>query len=278
MHDTPPGRLSIGPFARLTGLSLKAVRLYAQLGLLAPAYVDPATGYRYYTTDQLRPARLIGLLRRMDMPLSTIRQVVTASPAAAEALVQGHIAALDERLALARRLADELTPFLYKEIPLMAHDVTVRTIPPQPILSRTARVKVDRLEGFISESVAALRAAAQAGGIAPAGAPFGLYHGPINADEDGPIEVCLPVTRLPAATGDLTARELPGSRVASVTLTGDQCAFPAILGGYDAVYDWIEKNGYQHTDSPREIWHTLPGEGSGERLEVAWPFAERAAG
>lgn len=45
--------LSIGPFARESGLSHKALRLYAELGLLAPAHVDRFTSYRYYDREQL---------------------------------------------------------------------------------------------------------------------------------------------------------------------------------------------------------------------------------
>ena len=40
--------LSIGRFARLTGLSIGALRHYHELGLLQPAAVDPMTGYRSY--------------------------------------------------------------------------------------------------------------------------------------------------------------------------------------------------------------------------------------
>ena len=44
--------LSIGRFARLTGLTVKALRHYDVQGLLSPAHVDDWTGYRYYTADQ----------------------------------------------------------------------------------------------------------------------------------------------------------------------------------------------------------------------------------
>ena len=278
MNDVYPWWISIGPFARLTGLSQKALRLYAELGILVPAYVDRATGYRYYTADQIRVARLVGLLRRMDMPLATIRQVVAATtPAAAERLVQGYLAALEAQLAQARRLADELPRFLSKEDLPMSFDVTVQTVPDQPILSRNERIKVDRLDRFIRESVAALEAAVQAQGVAPSGPAFGIYHGPINAEDDGPLEVCLPVSAPAAATDGLTARTLPGGRVASVMLTGAECDFPAILGGYDAVHTWITQNGYQMADAPREIWHTPPG-GVDGRMEIAWPFLEKAEG
>ena len=43
-----PDLLSIGAFAQRTRLSHKALRLYAELGLLPPARIDPETGYRFY--------------------------------------------------------------------------------------------------------------------------------------------------------------------------------------------------------------------------------------
>jgi hypothetical protein len=51
--------LSIGRFAKTGQLSRKALRLYDELGILVPAYVDPGSGYRYYSPDQLERARFI---------------------------------------------------------------------------------------------------------------------------------------------------------------------------------------------------------------------------
>src|ERR1700685_4636738 len=52
--------LATGEFARRSGLSLKALRIYDQNGLLKPAAVEPGSGRRGYGPDQIRPARLIG--------------------------------------------------------------------------------------------------------------------------------------------------------------------------------------------------------------------------
>lgn len=70
-----PPELTIGAFARAVRLSPKALRLYDELGLLTPARVDTATGYRYYTGAQLERARLVAWLRRVGMPLARIGQV-----------------------------------------------------------------------------------------------------------------------------------------------------------------------------------------------------------
>ena len=44
--------MTIGEFARRSGLSLKALRLYDARGLLQPVRVDPDSGYRHYDLGQ----------------------------------------------------------------------------------------------------------------------------------------------------------------------------------------------------------------------------------
>ena len=68
--------LTIGEFAQATGLTAKALRLYDDLGLLAPADVDERTGYRRYTPDQVARARLVARLRSAGVPLRRIDTIV----------------------------------------------------------------------------------------------------------------------------------------------------------------------------------------------------------
>ena len=68
--------MSIGAFATVAGVSIPTLRHYDEIGLFKPALVDPDTSYRYYRRDQLRTARLIRTLRKIELPLSSIREVV----------------------------------------------------------------------------------------------------------------------------------------------------------------------------------------------------------
>jgi len=77
--------MTSGAFARASGLSRKALRLYDELGLLYPARVDPVTQYRFYDPAQLEQARLVAWLRRVGMPLAAIRAVSTLPPSRAAA-------------------------------------------------------------------------------------------------------------------------------------------------------------------------------------------------
>ena len=64
--------MPIGRFARLTGLTVKALRHYDEVGLLRPASVDPESGYRLYAPDQMRRAEAIQRLRRLELPLDDV--------------------------------------------------------------------------------------------------------------------------------------------------------------------------------------------------------------
>jgi DNA-binding transcriptional MerR regulator/predicted N-acetyltransferase YhbS len=69
----------LGPaeFSAVTGLSVKALRLYDERGLLVPARVDRTTGYRRYTEDQIATAGRIALLRRAGIGLADIARFLT---------------------------------------------------------------------------------------------------------------------------------------------------------------------------------------------------------
>ena len=80
--------IPIGRFARLSGLSIGALRHYDELGLLHPADVDPFTSYRRYRSEQLETARVIARLRDLEVPIEDIRDVLaTDDPAEQRRLI-----------------------------------------------------------------------------------------------------------------------------------------------------------------------------------------------
>ena len=111
--------LSIGEFVRVSGLSRKALRLYDDLGLLPPAHVDPDNGYRFYTPAQLEQARVVAWLRRMGMPLATIRSVIAMPPAAAAMEVAFYLEKVEAEAAAKRKLGSFLIAYLSGKDPDM---------------------------------------------------------------------------------------------------------------------------------------------------------------
>ena len=104
--------LTIGAFARASRLSPKALRLYDELGLLRPAEVDPASGYRSYDPDQLEQARLVAWLRRLGMPLTRIRMICDAEPATAAQEIAAYWAQVRAETAMRQELAAFLVDYL----------------------------------------------------------------------------------------------------------------------------------------------------------------------
>ena len=243
--------MPIGEFAAASRLSQKALRLYGENGVLAPAWVDPDSGYRYYRPDQLQTATLIALLRRAGMPLAEIRSFLREP-------------SVDRLETYERAVADEFTERrqvlryvkrILKEEPM--YDVLTRQVDEQPYVSRTNHVLVPGLEPFIVDTFSEL-------GRDDAREPgFVLYHGAVNNDEDGPVEVCVP--------NPGGHKQLPSGEIAFTEISGEQCQFPQILGAYDAVYRWVKQHGREAAGPAREIY--LRGPGGNEQLQIAVPLA-----
>ena len=271
--NQPKDLLSIGTFADLSRLSIKALRLYDQLGILRPLHIDSQTGYRYYGVGQLWEARMIRNMRDMDMPLATVRRVLVVLPvsqAQAELLIRQHLEQRERQLEQIKVLARQFTRQLKPEANTMSLEVEVKDIPTQQIISITRRHRLEGLSEQIQRDCGALFTLAQETGVTPVGAPFGIYHSAISEHEDGPIETCIAVQGQAEAKGNIEAKQLEGGKAACVLITGEQCHYPELLAGYDAAADWIQKNGFETSQPPREVWYTEPGPEA--KWEIVWLF------
>jgi DNA-binding transcriptional MerR regulator len=116
-----PGELMpIGRFARLSGLTVRALRLYDELGLLRPAAVDPESGYRSYASSQLTRAESIRLLRRLELPLDDIATLVaTGDPAVVRRVLVDHQRRTSMRAAELNAVLQGLQPLIDGKEPVM---------------------------------------------------------------------------------------------------------------------------------------------------------------
>src|SRR5262249_53746838 len=97
-----------------------------------------------------------------------------------------------------------------------------------------------------------VRAAGERGGVA--GPMLAIYHGEVNQDSDGPVEICVPVAAGNAGAEDVAVRTEPAHHEAFVRLRKAQVEFPQILSAYDAVAQWIGEQGRTIGGSPREVY------------------------
>jgi serine/threonine protein phosphatase PrpC/DNA-binding transcriptional MerR regulator len=169
MRPDPEAELmGIGAFAKAARLSQRALRLYDELGLLSPARVDPATGYRSYAPEQLERARLVAWLRRLGMPLAGIQEVCAQDAPEAARSVAGYWAEVEADTAVRRDLAAFLIDHLSWRDPAMSSATT-------PLGIRYAALSD---AGLVRESnqdtaYASSRLLAVADGFGTGGAPAG---------------------------------------------------------------------------------------------------------
>ncbi len=261
--------MTIGVFARRSRLSAKALRLYDRMGLLEPASVDRFSGYRTYAISQLEDARLIARLRRLDMPLEVIGRVVSSVDQAKRIeLITGWWDRVEADTATRR----ELVRFLTRNQEGMAMaEVETREVPAQQVLTEQRHTTVDGLNEWIGQGFGRLMAAAQAlGGVT--GPALVIYHGEVNEDSDGPVELGVPIGAAPGP--GVAAREEPAHREAFLRIPKSQVEFPQILGAYEKVEHWIRANGHTPAGSPREVYfNDFMAAGPDDLVcDVAWPF------
>lgn len=127
MHPIDDHLLGIGELSRTSGLSVSALRFYDREGVLAPAEVDPLTGYRRYSPGQVPRARLLAGMRRVGMPLAEMHAVLDSLPdtAVADDLLAGHLHRLEVGLVDARREITRLRTSLLPSGPVSAARSTV---------------------------------------------------------------------------------------------------------------------------------------------------------
>ena len=71
-------KMQIKEFAEFTGVSVRTLHYYDEIGLLQPAYVDRATGYRFYDEDSLLRMQEILFYRELDFPLKSIEKILSS--------------------------------------------------------------------------------------------------------------------------------------------------------------------------------------------------------
>jgi DNA-binding transcriptional MerR regulator/uncharacterized glyoxalase superfamily protein PhnB len=103
--------IGIGHFARLSGVSVHALRHYDDVGLLAPAEVDADSGYRRYRAGQIQSARLIRALRWIDLPIQQVKQVLAAEGDSGAILTQ-HRDRLERQRSLIDAQIKDVTRFV----------------------------------------------------------------------------------------------------------------------------------------------------------------------
>ena len=244
--------VSIGEFARRSRLSLKALRLYDERGVLVPSRVDPASGYRYYDTAQLDEARLVVMLRQLQVPLAAVKELLACDPADAATRIAEHWRDAEAAHDARRELAGYLVSRLSGKRPVM-YEVATREMPERSLLCLKRNVDEQGQWAFGKEFIAILRERPLPKVEGRAGAFFCIYWGLVSGDSDGPIEWCKPVPQAQAGAlaehyPELTLRTEPAHREAFVVLPAGPDGIQAVHWqlGAESLQAWAQEQEHEH--------------------------------
>jgi DNA-binding transcriptional MerR regulator len=213
--------LSIGEFAQLTHLSVRTLRRYHEAGLLEPASVDPASGYRYYSSQQIPSAQVIHRLRELDMPLADVGRVLaTDDPDGRAALIAAHLQRLEAELDRTRAAVTSLRQLLRPDAEQL--EVALRTVPARTVAAISDTVDLDYVLDWYAEAMAELDAAV--GGHERLGPPGGRYDNELFTAGRGNVLVYRPVADPPTL-----------GRVAPETLRAGELAITIHRGAHDDI-------------------------------------------
>ena len=259
----------IGRFSEMTRLSVKALRLYDENGLLPPAHVDPSSGYRYYDLGQANRAEAVRILRSVDMPLDEIRALLeTDDPELVHKQLVVHRERLAEQLAAQERTLAYLEALIQRKEGIMPYDVQITEPAPQLVAATKVHTSLSRIGGDIGAGFGALMMALVNEGVAPSGAPLIVYHDVIDEETDGDLEICVPVGVAVCGDGDVYSRELEGGTMATTVHHGP---YQQIAAAYHTLTGWISEHGHDAAGPPRETYlndpQTVPPEDLLTRVE-----------
>jgi DNA-binding transcriptional MerR regulator len=254
--------LSIGDFSQLGQVTVRTLRLYDELDLLKPAHVDDATGYRYYSADQLSRLNRILVLKGMgfsleqithllkdDLPVDQLRGMFMMKQAEIEREMQENKMRLERVAARLRQIEQE------GQLP--DHEAMLKSIEPQMIVSARQVVPTRGDMPYYRRALFSLvyHWVKQAK-IEPLGPEIAIYHNAEYVEEDVDMEAAIVIDprvlkSIPSSIAGVTVRELPAVQtMVSVIQKG-------LSSGLEqariALSSWIEANGFTAVGPCREL-------------------------
>ncbi|MCA2209026.1 MerR family transcriptional regulator [Nocardia rosealba] len=270
---------SIGDFARHGQVSVRMLRHYDAVGLLRPARVDPATGYRFYSAAQLARLNRIVALKGLGFSLEQVGRMLEPGPQPRElrGMLTLRRAELEQRLAADRARLTEVEArlrIIEKEGVMPEQDVVIKSVPAVRV-ARSSGVAAGFEPAHVSPVIQPLFEGlsdrlAQAG-IAIAG-PAIAYYEPAD---DGTVRVhaCVPVNAEPGAVPDISIVDLPAhDRVATTVYHGN---VSGIGEAWQELGRWVEDNGYRTAAPVREVTLEWTPDPNGWVTELQEPLAAR---
>ena len=264
----------IGEFSRITRLTVKALRLYHDKGVIVPSVVDGDSGYRYYSVADIEKARVVSVLKSMQCSLAEIKQLMSDYSDDADL-----VDFLKSKRNLLQEELDQLTAVSFaietivnneteaRKMKQQSFEIEIKTIGDQIVVA-------NRWHGQYEQTGREVGKLYRAAGRHVAGPAINLFHDGEYREQGADVESCLPVKK--PIVGRTTSVTLKGGEFATLTHRGP---YDTISRSYARLFDFINQRGAIPGLPSREVYHKGPGmifKGNPERYltEIQIPIGE----
>ena len=260
---------SVGEFARHGRVSVRMLRHYDTIGLLRPASVDPASGYRFYQASQLAELNRIIALKDLGFTLQQVQAILEEKVSAAELrgmlrLRRAEIhAQIDAETARLARVEARLMT-IEKEGRVPADGIVLKRLPPVLVGELTgtaAGFEPEAITPIIQPLYADLWGRLASAGIAPAGPALAYYEDAPGGDGGVVVHATVPIAASPAGNNGFAVVDLPAIDAAAAII--HRGSMEDVLSTGQALARWIDASGYRSAGYHREItleWSPDPGQ------------------
>lgn len=264
--------MTIGDFSRASRLSAKTLRYYHDVGLLAPATIDPSNAYRRYESGQIATAQIIRQLRALDVPVDTIRQILDAEDVAVRTgLITAHLARLEVKLEATAAAVSSLRGLLAdSRLPI---PIEHRSVPAFEALVVRDRIDLGDLSAWYLGAHAELSEVSRAFECVPTGPRGGIWDTNLFLHERGEALLFAPISRV--RDGEIAGNRarievLPAVDIAVAVHRGPDETIAQTYGALGAYVSEFEIG----LDGPvRETYlHEPSGESRDVVTEIGWPI------
>lgn len=261
--------MPIGRFSKSCRLTIKALRHYDEIGLLKPAFVEPATGYRYYAQHQAKKAVLINMLRSLDIAIPAIEKLLEADEREFGVLLEAEQTRILKELSRQQQILQSIKR-ISQTGKLIPYEIAIRTEPSYMVAQLSCPSTLDRLVDDGGKLIYQLHSILQYAGRGFEDPVMCINRDPDkkgNVIIDGCIGIKQPYPQLDTAE----IIDVPGGTVAWLTHKG---SYNELGLAYNSLFAWSQEHGYQQRDAMREIYKNDPSEVEEEELitEVILPI------
>lgn len=243
------GLYKIGLFSQMNRVTIKALRYYDDIDLLKPAYIDKFTGYRYYTSEQLPVLHQILALRQMGFTLEEIKKVQ-------DGMSEKELL-LKKKSELMKKIAEETMKLSQVECYLLQSDddrdyhIILKELP--EVIVASVRTVIPNYDALFSIEPSMGAEMERLGCIcAIPEYCFNIYHDGEYKEEDIDVEICEAVTEQKEDSDMVKFKKIEKVEIAACVLhKGSYEGFPK---AYAAILRWVEENGFELIDNPRESY------------------------